>query len=77
MLIRVLFTPGAVTKYLDERQLLEMPEARKDRATMWREYLVVWKVSCIELYEPYVRNLSTYFIPAEIQIHVLLKDLTW
>ncbi|KIM21701.1 hypothetical protein M408DRAFT_333312 [Serendipita vermifera MAFF 305830] len=53
MLVRVLSIPSAVQKYLDEQQLLEMPEARKDRATMWREYLVVWKLSCIELYEPY------------------------
>jgi hypothetical protein len=58
MLIRVLFTSSAVPKYLDEKQLLEMPNARKDRASMWREYLVVWKVSCLELYEPYVRTGS-------------------
>jgi hypothetical protein len=54
MLVRVLSTRGGVQKYLDEQQLLEMPEARKDRATMWREYLVVWNKSYIELYEPYV-----------------------
>ena len=35
-----------------------MPEVRKDRATMWREYLVVWKVSYIELYEPYVSTFE-------------------
>ncbi|CAG8648600.1 5248_t:CDS:2, partial [Acaulospora colombiana] len=53
ILMRVLSTPSAIQKYLDEQQLLEMPETRRDRNTMWREYLVVWKNRCIELYEPY------------------------
>jgi hypothetical protein len=58
MLIRVLSTPSGIQKYLDEQQLKEMPETKKERATMWREYLVVWRKQCIELYEPYVRLLT-------------------
>lgn len=53
MLFRVLSTTGGVQKYMDEKQLLEMPEVRKERATMWREYLVVWRKLYLELYEPY------------------------
>lgn len=65
MLVRVLSTRGAVQKYLDEQQLLGMPEARRDRNTMWREYLVVWRKSYIELYEPYVRFLFVVYFRAD------------
>ncbi|KAG8829407.1 hypothetical protein FRC17_006633 [Serendipita sp. 399] len=61
MLIRVLSTAGSISKYLDEQQLLEMPEVRRERATMWREYLVVWRKSSIELYEQYTITAKEWF----------------
>ncbi|KAG8826289.1 hypothetical protein FRC19_009348 [Serendipita sp. 401] len=61
MLIRVLSTSGSISKYLDEQQLLEMPEVRRERATMWREYLVVWRKSSIELYEQYTITAKEWF----------------
>lgn len=67
MLVRMLSTNGGISKYMDENQLLEMPEARKERATMWKEYLVVWKTSYIELYEPHVSGHSVLF--NETQCH--------
>ena len=58
MIVRVLSTNSAIGKYMDEKQLLEMPECRRERATMWREYLVVWKPSYVELYEPHVSDIN-------------------
>lgn len=59
MLARVLSTKGGISKYLDEAQLMEMPQVRKDHSTMWKEYQAVWRKNRIELYESYVRFQKT------------------
>jgi hypothetical protein len=74
MIVRVLSTNSGVGKYLDEKQLLEMPEARKERATMWREYLVVWKSSYVELYEPHVSDINRHLLSLKSLQAVLTRE---